>query len=52
VDIDKAQSASSREWLLDRAEAEGSVVAAGHFHPSENLGKIVRLEGKRYWQGL
>jgi glyoxylase-like metal-dependent hydrolase (beta-lactamase superfamily II) len=52
VDIDKTQSASSREWLLDRAEAEGSVVAAGHFHPSENLGKIVRLEGRRYWQGL
>lgn len=52
VDIDKAQSTSSREWLLDRAEAEGSLVAAGHFHPSENLGKIVRLEGRRYWQGI
>ena len=52
VDIDKAQSATSREALLARAEKEGSVVAAGHFHPSENLGKIVRLEGRRYWQGL
>ncbi len=52
VDIDKAASANSREWLLNSAEQDGAVVAAGHFHPSENLGKIVRLEGRRYWQGL
>ena len=36
----------------DRAEAEGSVVAAGHFHPTDHIGKVVRLEGRRYWQAL
>ena len=52
VDTDKALSASSRESMLNDAERDGSVVAAGHFHPSENLGKVVVREGRRYWQGL
>ena len=52
VDVDKEMSRRSREALLDRAEKEGYVVAAGHFHPTENIGKVVRLEGRRYWQVL
>ena len=52
VDVDKEMSRRSREALLDRAENEGYVVAAGHFHPNDNIGKVVRLEGKRYWQVL
>lgn len=52
VDVDKDASRRSRESLLDRAEKEDYVVAAGHFHPSENLGKVVRREGRRYWQAL
>jgi hypothetical protein len=27
------------------------VVAAGHF-PAPGFGKIVRLEGRRYWKGF
>ena len=52
VDTDKAQSRRSREGLLDRAEREGYVVAAGHFSPSKHIGKVVRLRGRRYWQAL
>ena len=52
VDINKDQSRQSREALLDRAEREDYVVAAGHFHPTDHIGKVVRLEGKRYWQAL
>ena len=52
VDINKDQSRQSREALLDRAEREGYVVAAGHFHPNDHIGKVVRLEGRRYWQAL
>ncbi len=52
VDIDKAASRSSRESILHKAESEGYVVAAGHFHPIDHIGKVVRLEGKRYWQAL
>lgn len=52
VDLDKDQSRRSREALLERAEKEGYVIAAGHFHPSQHIGKVVRLRGKRYWQGL
>ena len=52
VDIDKPQSRQSREKLLSLAEQEGYVVAAAHFHPNDHLGRVVRLEGRRYWQVL
>ena len=50
VDTDKAQSRRSRADLLDRSENEGYLIAAGHFHPDRHVGRVVRLEGKRYWQ--
>jgi glyoxylase-like metal-dependent hydrolase (beta-lactamase superfamily II) len=52
VDIDKDQSRQSREKVLDLAEKESYVLAAGHFAPGEHIGKVVRLEGRRYWQVL
>ena len=52
VDVDKADSARSRKSVLARAESEGLVVAAGHFHPNEGFGRVVRVEGRRYWQAL
>ena len=52
VDTDKTQSRRSREGLLSRAESEGYVVAAGHFHPTQHIGKVVRIEGRRYWRAL
>ena len=52
VDTDKEASRSSRADLLDRAQAEGYVVAAGHFHPADNIGKVVLKDGKRFWQVL
>ena len=52
VDVDKDASRRNREALLDRAETEGYVVAAGHFHPSDNLGMVVRQDGRRYWQAV
>ena len=52
VDTDKEASRRSRAALLDRAENEGYIVAAGHFHPTDHLGKVVRLEGRRYWQAV
>ena len=52
VDYDKAQSAASREKLLDLAEKEGWVIAAGHFPPGKQIGKIARDGGKRVWEPL
>ncbi len=52
VDTDKEASRRNRENILDQAEDEGYVIAAGHFHPNDHIGKVVRLEGKRYWQTL
>jgi len=52
VDTDKAQSAASREKLLDQAEKEGWIIAAGHFPPGKQVGKVVRAGDKRLWQSL
>ena len=51
-DLDKEQSRRSREKVLDMAEKEEYVIAAGHFTPGDHIGKVVRLEGRRYWQAL
>ena len=52
VDIDKAQSARTREALVERLEREEFIVAAGHFRPKQHFGRIVRLQDRRYWQAL
>ena len=52
VDTSKPDSRRSRRDLLRRAEEEGYVVAAGHFHPQRHIGKVVRVEGRRYWRAL
>lgn len=52
VDVDKEGSRRSRQMLLDLAEDQGYVIAAGHFPSTENMGRLIRLEGRRYWQAL
>ncbi len=52
VDTDKSASAATREAVLARAESEGLLVAAGHFHPAVSYGRVVRRQGRRYWQAL
>jgi glyoxylase-like metal-dependent hydrolase (beta-lactamase superfamily II) len=51
ADMDPELTRRTRRALLDRLEREEVVVAAGHF-PAPGFGKIVRLQGRRYWQGL
>ena len=50
ADIDRDRGLKSRQALLDRAESDGLLVAAGHFRPGDQFGRVVRLEGRRYWQ--
>ncbi len=50
VDTDKEDSQRNRERILERAEAENIVIAAGHFHPDDHIGRVIRKEGRRYWQ--
>lgn len=51
ADMDPEQTKITRRVLMERLEWEGTLVAAGHF-PAPGFGKIVRLEGRRYWQVL
>lgn len=51
ADMDPDVTRQTRRALMERLEREGIVVAAGHF-PAPGFGKVVRLQGRRYWQGL
>jgi glyoxylase-like metal-dependent hydrolase (beta-lactamase superfamily II) len=50
-EMDQQLAAQVRQQVLDRAEAEGTILAVCHF-PEPGFGRLVRLEGRRYWQGL
>ena len=50
-DTDAEQAAATRRQMLDRLEAEGITLIGCHF-PSPGYGRIVRVAGKRYFQGL
>ncbi len=50
-DIDPETSRKTRHQILDRLEAEGSLVNAGHF-PDPGFGRFVRSGGRRVWQGI
>ena len=52
VDTNKADSRRSREDLLKRAVDEEYIVAAGHFHPDEHVGRVILMKDRRYWQPL
>lgn len=49
ADIDPDQTRITRRDLMDRLEREGISVAAVHL-PSPGFGKIVRENGRRFWQ--
>ena len=51
ADVDHDQARMTRESIMKRIEAEGLKMAAGHF-PAPGFGKVIRLEGKRYWKAL
>ena len=48
-DADWPVSNRTRSRLLDQLETEGTTVIACHF-PLPGFGKVVRAEGRRYWQ--
>ena len=49
--MDHEIAARTRKELFDRAEAENASLAVCHF-PSPGFGRVVRIEGRRYWQAL
>ena len=51
VDMDPDLTRQTRRALVERLEREEILVAAGHFQ-APGFGRIVRLDGRRYWKGL
>ena len=52
ADMDKEVACKTRHAVFDRLEQEGFIVAASHLPVGRSIGKIVRVEGRRYWQVL
>jgi glyoxylase-like metal-dependent hydrolase (beta-lactamase superfamily II) len=50
-DFEDETAVRTRGQLLDRIEAEGLTLSAPHF-PEPGFGRVVRLEGRRFWQVL
>ena len=50
-DMDKEMAIATRHGVLDKLEADGTLVSAGHF-PEPGFGHFVRVEGRRLWQGV
>ena len=51
ADMDPELTRQTRRALLDRLEREEILVMAGHFE-APGFGRVVRLNGRRYWRGL
>jgi hypothetical protein len=49
--MDPELTRHTRRVLMERLEREEIVVAAGHFK-APGFGKVIRLQGRRYWQVL
>jgi glyoxylase-like metal-dependent hydrolase (beta-lactamase superfamily II) len=50
-DIDVPTAISTRKQMLDRLEEAGLIGLVCHF-AGYGIGRVIRLEGKRYWQGI
>lgn len=50
-DTDGPMGRASRKRMLDMAERDGMYVLASHL-PKPGWGKLVRFQGRRYWQAL
>ena len=50
-EADQKQAAETRQRLFDQWERNGITLAVCHF-PSPGFGKLVRIQGRRYWQSL
>ena len=51
ADIDPDVARATRRAMVDRMEQQDLLVAAVHL-PAPGFGKIVRRDGRRYWQGV
>ena len=50
-DIDPDMARKTRHGVFDTLEAEEVLIYAGHF-PDPGFGHLVRIEGRRMWQGI
>jgi glyoxylase-like metal-dependent hydrolase (beta-lactamase superfamily II) len=50
-ELDQPLANRTRQEWFDRLASEGTTVAACHF-PDPGFGRIVRIDGRRYWQGF
>ncbi len=52
ADMDKERARASRKMLIEKALSDRLTVAAGHLRYDGNIGHVVEIDGRRYWQVL
>jgi hypothetical protein len=50
--MDKPTAIASRKSMIERIVTENLTVAAGHLVMDANIGHIVEVKNRRYWQPL
>jgi glyoxylase-like metal-dependent hydrolase (beta-lactamase superfamily II) len=51
ADNDPKLSAASRKGIMDSMERDNGLLMGGHY-PAPGCGRLVRLQGRRYWKAL
>ena len=49
ADMDPALAIQTRRRMVERAEEENATITVCH---DSGFGRVMRVEGRRYWQGL
>jgi glyoxylase-like metal-dependent hydrolase (beta-lactamase superfamily II) len=52
ADIDKPTAVATRKAMIERIVSENLTVASSHLVVDSNIGHVVEIENKRYWQPL
>lgn len=52
ADMNQDLARRTRHAALDRFQKEGFIVAAGHLPAGTSIGKILRVQSRRYWQSI
>ncbi len=50
ADVDKPLASATRRALIERAVREKLTLAVGHMPIDTNIGQVIEVEGRRYWQ--
>ena len=52
IEVDATLSRRSRKAVVDQAERLNAYVAGAHLAEDPSFGRIIEVEGRRFWRGV